>query len=207
MKTVQAAPRFLKTTSSLSLSRTVNSSLSVCSSYHPLVLCTFCCFVNMRILIVFALISSALSVDMFGRPPVTCAGGFTNGASVDRGRYRYVCRDGRLDPVGCYSETHQPLELYGEYASNGYVYECKLDKSGDLKFGYKGCVSDDGAHHGPSDSWQDEGFWYTCVSLPDERLNIEISGCVFQGRRYAVSCTVFPITISLYHVIKKVLDR
>lgn len=118
-----------------------------------------------------------------------CPGGYQNGENVERGRYWYVCKDGALDPRGCFSDDKKKLNLHETFKSGGFVLECTTDDKGFLSFRYKGCATDGGKEVNAGDSVEDGLYVYSCVS-EGERLRLEMSGCVSEGKRFKIGETV-----------------
>jgi len=118
-----------------------------------------------------------------------CAGGYQEGATVERGRYWYVCQDGQLAPKGCFSDDKKKLNLKETFKSGGYVLECTVDEKGFLSFRYKGCVTEGGKEFGAGETIEDGKYWFTCTSESD-KLRMEASGCVEEGKRYKIGETV-----------------
>lgn len=116
----------------------------------------------------------------------SCAGGYKNGETVERGRYWYFCQDGQLVPKGCFSDSKAKLNLHESFKSGGYILECVIDNNGYLSFAYKGCVSETGKETAPGDTWEDDKYWYSC-STEGDHLKMDVGGCVYENKRYNVS--------------------
>jgi hypothetical protein len=117
-----------------------------------------------------------------------CAGGYKNGDQVDRGRYWYMCKDGQLEPKGCYSDSKVKMNVKESFKSGNYVLECVIDDKGMLSFDYKGCVSESGKESAPGETLEDDKYWYTCAKEGDH-LKLEVGGCVSEGKRYKIGET------------------
>jgi len=122
---------------------------------------------------------------------------------------RYRCENGHLKPMGCFADDRSRLDIDGTFQTRGYVLQCVLDASGDLSFRwvpfgraraacraalaprcrYKACLSEQKQQFGPSESWQDDRYWYVCT-VHGEYLRPEVGGCVHEGKRYGVSVPV-----------------
>lgn len=129
-----------------------------------------------------ALIAIAMAEDSQSK---TCAGGYQDGAQVDRGRYWYLCQDGQLVPKGCFSDDRKRLNLHESFKTGGYVLECVVDSNGYLSFAYKGCVSEKGQEFAQGDTWEDDKYWYKC-SIEGDHLRSDVGGCVDGTTRYNI---------------------
>jgi len=139
--------------------------------------------------IVVSLIVAAAWAAPTEKSEKTCNGGRKEGESVDIGRYWYECKSGELIQKGCLSETKTRLNAHESYKTNGYVMECVSDAQNGFGFAYKACLGEDGAEHGPKDTWQDANYWYTCVVAPNS-IHAEVTGCIDEGKRYNVDESV-----------------
>lgn len=116
-----------------------------------------------------------------------CSGGVQEGATVERGRYWYVCQDGQLAPKGCFSDDKAKLNLHETFKSGGYVLECTVDEKGFLSFRYKGCA-EGGKEFAAGETMEDGKYWFSCVTEGD-KLRLEVSGCVDGGKRFKIGET------------------
>jgi len=115
--------------------------------------------------------------------------GCKEGEDVERGRYWYTCQDGQLAPKGCFSDDKKKLALKETFKSGGFVLECTVDEKGYLSFRYKGCVTEGGKEFNAGETAEDSKYWFSCVAEGD-KLRLEASGCVEEGKRYKIGETV-----------------
>jgi hypothetical protein len=101
------------------------------------------------------------------------------GARLDRGKYWYECRNGELEPRGCFGENDERMFLYQTYMSNGYEIECALDSKGYLGFKFVSCSPDGQQKYKVGQTWEDSKrmYWFECKQ-DGPYLKIEVGGCI-----------------------------
>jgi len=109
------------------------------------------------------------------------------GERIDRGKYWYECKNGELEPRGCFSPTNERLFIGGKYSENGYEMECIVE-NGYLKFKFTACVPEGQGRKAPGESWEDEKkmYWFTCKQ-DGAYLKAEIAGCVSHDKSHRLA--------------------
>jgi len=107
-----------------------------------------------------------------------CPGGYTNGQSMEIGRYWYECQDGQVIPKGCLAEDGHRVDIDATFDTAKYRMKCVLN-DGFLSVVYKACVSQN-AEHDVGSQWDDGVAFYTCVQ-EGNNVRVIMLGCVDQG--------------------------
>ncbi|KIH64955.1 hypothetical protein ANCDUO_04728 [Ancylostoma duodenale] len=88
-------------------------------------------FQTLAAVLVFA--STALAQQDFSARTRCWSGGngqparwWSDGETIMRGKYWYVCERGRLAPRGCVTETNRKLNIGNTIEAGGYVAICEL---------------------------------------------------------------------------------
>lgn len=128
---------------------------------------------------------SIVPTVIISAPTKLCPGALPEGEIAEKGRYWYICREGKLEMKGCLSDKRKRLTAHESYKADGFVIECVPDND-EYRFSYKGCLTETNEEVSPNESWQDNNYWYIC-KLIGNQLRAEVNGCVDNGRRYEVS--------------------
>jgi hypothetical protein len=108
-----------------------------------------------------------------------------NGARIDRGAFYYVCRSGRLEPLGCKTSDGREMPLGSTDTVGDVQMTCALGANRDLEKKVTACVKG-GRTYQEGEMWDDytTNLWYSCKrSANGYYLKIEDEGCIHQSGR------------------------
>ncbi|KAL6733235.1 hypothetical protein Aduo_003898 [Ancylostoma duodenale] len=150
-------------------------------------------FQTLAAVLVFA--STALAQQDFSARTRCWSGGngqparwWSDGETIMRGKYWYVCERGRLAPRGCVTETNRKLNIGNTIEAGGYVAICELGPDGYLQFRFIACIGEGNRHYRVGETWVDaqNTYYYQCEQ-DGPYLKSKPKGCITHDKRNKIA--------------------
>jgi len=109
-----------------------------------------------------------------------CPDGSPNGATIERGRFFYECRNGAILPKGCMSDDLKHLDI-GQ-TSDKKLYRIKCVLNGEILSMEPSACLQFGNEHKIDEQWEDQTNFYTCKKEGTALRTINL-GCLDRGKR------------------------
>lgn len=116
----------------------------------------------------------------------SCPGGASQGTEVVSGAYYYKCDGGKLVSAGCIDDKSAKVPIGGTFISGHTQKTCILDGSGRLTVKCTACVTDDGKTVTAGQTVDSGSIYFNCVQN-GEGVDLQVAGCLINGKRVAVN--------------------
>ncbi|WKX95963.1 hypothetical protein Q1695_012429 [Nippostrongylus brasiliensis] len=134
----------------------------------------------------------ASRADIFGRTRCWSGGNgqpprwWNEGEAINRGKYWYECRQGRLEPKGCISDNKR-LPIGSTVVVGEYVAACETGSDGYLQFRFTACVGSGGRQFSVGEKWVDpQNMYYYQCERDGPYLKQRPKGCMSHDKRRQV---------------------
>jgi len=141
-----------------------------------------------------ALFVSAL-VGFSGAQQLYCAGGYQEGAVVEKGSYWYLCQQGVLVPQGCVVNG-QRLHVGDRASESRFQMQCMKTQEGYFQMEQVACIKD-GNIVQPDQNFESGSTWFTCVRN-GPFLQLRLGGCIIDNSHFSLRDKVHKQKQTLY---------
>lgn len=110
-----------------------------------------------------------------------CPDGSPNGAQIERGRFIYECRDGKITPKSCITEDLKHLDIGNTADKKHYRVQCTKNSDDSMSLEPVACLHN-GQDHKIDETFVDGANFYKCQRDGTD-LKVVNLGCVDDGKQ------------------------